>query len=935
MSADAPGRRQAALRLLAAALAGTLGGCDKPEEEILPYVNMPERLVPGVPLRFATTLPLDGYGRGVVCESHEGRPTKISGNPSHPASRGATDVFAEAAVLDLYDPDRSRTPRVGERATSWDAALALLLPRLTALEARGGEGLALLTGQVSSPTLLRLVEAARTRLPRMAWHAYAPVGEANQLEGATRAFGRPLRVLPRLDRAAVVLCLDADPLGPGPDQVARAAAFAERRMARMNAASFMRLYVAEPLPSLTGASADHRIPTHPAVVRDMAVALAAMLGADLPSPTLPASQARFLAAAAEDLQAHRGEALVLTGEWQDPSLHALLHWINDRLNAPVEAVEPPIAATPGLPALVEAMRNDRVDTLLVLGANPAYDAPAALGFSEARRSVRFLLHHGTHRDETAALADLHIPAPHQLEEWSDFLAPDGSASLAQPLIRPLYASRSAASLLGVLSGTLDLSAHAAVRETWRARVRTDDAGFDSWWHKTLHAGVVTDSARGVDLPEPAAPALPPELDASGLTLALRPDPTLWDGAETNNAWLQECPKPFTSQAWGNAALVHPRDAAARTLHDGDLVTLTLQGRSIDVPVLLSDMMAPGVVSLTLGHGRRMAGAIGNGIGADAYVLRRPDAPWYAPDLVVTSRGQGVQVVLRQPHQTLEGDARAILPIVPIGEIGRDADSEDIEKPTFYAGPEYEGYAWGMVIDTTLCIGCNACVLACQSENNVPVVGPSEMTMGRIMHWLRVDTYRRAGPDGDMHAGFQPVPCMHCELAPCEPVCPVAASVHDHEGLNLQVYNRCIGTRFCQSNCPYKVRRFNFYGYADGQEYANQGSASIAAQHNPDVTVRARGVMEKCTYCVQRISHRRREAKKQKRAIRDGEVVTACQSACPASAITFGDLNDPTSAVASLRREPHHYAILGELGTRPRTTYLKQARNPNPALGGKE
>ncbi|MGG5823586.1 4Fe-4S dicluster domain-containing protein [Falsiroseomonas sp. HW251] len=930
---DAIGRRQAALGLLAAALTGALGGCDRPEEEILPYVRMPERLVPGRPLTFATSLPLEGQARGVLVTSFEGRPTKVSGNPSHPASRGATDVFAEAEVLSLYDPDRSRAVRIGDRIGSWDSALAALLPRLAALEARGGEGLRLLTGPITSPTLVRLIGDTRRRFPAMHWHVHAAVGEANRRDGAALAFGRTLAIRPRLDRAAVTLALDADPLGPGAEQIANARAFAARRMARAGATGFSRLYVAEPLPTLTGASGDHRLCVHPAVLRDMAVTLAARLGADLAPPDLPPDAARFLDAALSDLQAHRGEALVLTGEWQDARMHALVHWINARLDAPIGAIEPLLPDAPGLDPLVEAMQAGQVEALFVLGANPAYDAPAALGFAEARRRVPFLLHHGLHRDETAALSDIHVPAPHALEEWGDLRAPDGTASLVQPLIRPLYGTRGMVSLLGVLAGTLDVEAHPAVRATWAGRTGLHGDAFEAWWREALHAGVVPDSsAPPVPLPPPRPPEAPERPLQEGRILALRPDPTIWDGVQANNAWLQECPKPFTSQTWGNAALMNPRDASARGVGDGDVVTLDLEGRRIEAPVLLREEVAPGVVGLTLGYGRRAAGAIGSGLGVDAYAIRRPEAPWYAPGLSVTSAGHRARLATRQDHQTLEGEAREILPVVPLDEIIRAAAQPPAPPPPdFYPDVDYDGYAWGMVIDTTLCIGCNACVVACQSENNVPVVGPEQIAMGRVMHWLRVDTYTQRGPGGAALTGFQPVPCMHCEKAPCEPVCPVAASVHDHEGLNVQVYNRCIGTRFCQSNCPYKVRRFNFFGYADGQEYANQGAPSLAAQRNPEVTVRARGVMEKCTYCVQRISQQRREAKKENRAIGDGEVVTACQAACPTQAIVFGDLNQPRSSVAALRREPHHYALLGHLGTRPRTTYLKQARNPNPAL----
>ena len=936
---DAPplSRRQAALALLASAV--TLTSCDKPDEEIVPYVEQPERVVPGVPLRFATATPLNGYARGLLATVFEGRPVKLEGNPDHPASLGATDVFAEADLLSLYDPDRSRTVREGTRIASWESFLSAALPRLQRLEAAGGRGLSLLTGHVTSPTLLRLIGEARARFPAMRWHAHEPVGEENARAGAALAFGRPLAVLPRLDRAAVLLALDADPLGPGPDQIRHARAFAARRTARRDGTRFARLYAAEPAMTLTGAKADHRIALAPAGLRDFAAALAARLGAAVPAPALEPSAQRFLDAVLADLQAHPGEALVLVGEWQPPEVHALVHWINDRLRAPVELIEPvgPAAAEPApLSELAGDLRAGRVDTLLILEANPAHDAPGDLGFTAALRGAEaFTVHLGSCRDETAVLCRWHLPETHALEDWRDLRATDGTVSLAQPLIRPLYDTRSSAWLLGVLLGRQDAGAYAALRATWSAR---QPDGFEAWWRRILHDGVVPGSvAPPVARPPPRLPALPPRsaISIGGPVLVLRPDPTVWDGRYANNAWLQECPKPLTRQVWGNAAQMAPEEAATRGLADGDLVRLIVGDHAVEAPVMLRPGTAPGVVVLTLGHGRQRAGAIGDGVGADAYVFRRGDALWAVPGLVISKLGQKGRLLREEPDQRIAGEARELFQTLPMSEFTRrtaEPPPPPARPPSLNPEAPRDTYAWGMVIDTTLCIGCNACVIACQSENNVPVVGPEEMARGRDMHWLRVDTYDTGTPE-EPSPGFQPVPCMQCEHAPCEPVCPVAASVHDAEGLNVQVYNRCIGTRFCQANCPYKIRRFNWKGYADGQEYANQGAPVLAAQRNPEVSVRARGVMEKCTYCTQRISAARRASEKEGREIAEGEVVTACQSACPSRAISFGDLSRPDSAVSRLRQEPQHYALLGHLGTRPRTTYLAEVENSNSALDG--
>jgi molybdopterin-containing oxidoreductase family iron-sulfur binding subunit len=927
------GRRQAALGLLASAL--SLTACGQPEEEILPYVEAPEAQVAGIPRRYATTLPLNGYGRGVLATAFEGRPVKLEGNPAHPASLGATDAFIEAAILSLYDPDRSRTLRQDGRPASFEGFQTALRPRLAALEAQGGAGLHLLTGQTTSPTLLRLIEALRARFPALQWHAQDAVDEENALAGAETAFGQRLRARPRLDRARVVLALDADPLGPGPEQIANAMGFSARRQARRGGeAAFLRLYAAEPVLSNTGAKADHRLALRPWEVRDLAIALAARLGADLPAPDLPAMSRRFLDAVAADLLAHPGEAMVLAGPWLPPEQHALVHWINAQLAAPVEYLPAPRPPQPLAP-LADALRDGSLDTLLILGANPAYDAPADLGFAEALgRSRAMTVHLGPWRDETAMLCRWHLPERHPLEDWADHRAPDGTASIAQPLITPLHGGLSAATVLGLMAGRGDLGAHAAVRETWMAR--WGEAGFEPRWRQALHDGVVSGSATiPVSPPAPRLPELPSTPLPPGLTLLLRPDPTLWDGRYANNPWLQECPKPLTRQVWGNALLLAPAEARARGLRDGAVLRLRLGGREIEAPLMLHPGMAEGVAALHLGGGRRRAGAIGDGVGANAYALRRDAARWMLPGLELEPTGEQVELLRPQEAHKLEGEALKLLPGLTLEEfIARAAQPPDDKPPppSLYPPMTTEAdAAWAMVIDTTLCIGCNACVVACQAENNVPVVGPEQVAVGRDMHWLRIDTYHLGEAEDDPRPGFQPVPCMHCEHAPCEPVCPVAASVHDAEGLNVQVYNRCVGTRFCQANCPYKVRRFNFHGYADGQEYANQGDPITAAQRNPEVTVRSRGVMEKCTYCTQRISAARRTAEKENRPIAEGEVTTACQSACPARAISFGDLKKPGSAVSTLRREPQHYALLEELGTRPRTTYLAPARNANPAL----
>src|SRR5216684_1238976 len=929
--------RRVALQLMASGAALALASCGRPAEEIVPYVNIPERLTPGIALRFASTLALAGFGRGVIVTSVEGRPIKIDGNPRHPASLGATDVFAEAAILSLYDPDRSKAVRRGTGVYSWDAFEAALRTQLAAERGRDGSGLRILTNRITSPTLLAQIDTLLESFPQAKWHRYEPVDDDAARAGASRAFGRPLSAIARLADARVVVALDADPIGPGPEQIRFGHDFISARKterALESASEFLRLYAVESAWSLTGANADHRIALSPPLVHNFALALASALGATVPTGELPAGAARFARAAAADLKSAPGQALVLAGRSQPPEIHALCHWINAQLKAPVDLIEPvdpvPIGHAVALRALADDLAAQRVETLVIIGANPAYDGPADLRLGDLIAEVPFSAHFGLYVDETAMRCRWHLPMSHPLESWSDLRAFEGTASIVQPLIRPLYDTRTAHQLLAILQGEVSPSSRDIVASIWRARSGSND--FPTWWREVLHNGVVPDTAaRPVAAPAVELPQILPAPEPNGFTLTIAPDPSVWDGSFANNAWLQECPKPLTKQVWGNALHVSPADGKRLGLVDGDVVRLEIGGVGIEAPVLVRAGQPENGVAATLGYGRWSAGAIGNRVGFDVFGLRTLDNLWLRTGARLSKTGASQNLLLAQKHFQLEGEAKELQPRVTLGELAagkRLADRPGEHLPTLYPPYDYDTYAWAMVIDNAACIGCNACVVACQAENNVPVVGPDEIAMGRDMHWLRVDTYII-----DERPGFSPVPCMHCEHAPCEPVCPVAASIHDSEGLNAQVYNRCVGTRFCQSNCPYKVRRFNFFGYADGQEYANLGAEVVRAVFNPDVTVRARGVMEKCTYCVQRISRARRTAEKEKRRIHDGEIVTACQAACPTRAISFGDLNDPHSQVNELRQEPRLYELLGHLGTRPRTTYLAHVRNPNPELGG--
>ena len=746
-------------------------------------------------------------------------------------------------------------------------------------------------------------------------------------------FKRRLDALARLQDADVVLSLDSRFLDAGPKQIAMARAFADRRRVRRDTKDMLRLYAVEPLPTLTGANADHVFPASPPDMERVACEIAKRLGAAVPDPALRGPLSSFADAVFNDLNSHQGRGLVLGGPTLSPEMQALVIWINAKLNAPVTYLDPVAGSDgqPGLQELVQSLNEGQVKTLITVECNPAYDAPAGLDFTSALQKAEFRAHLSQILDETSALCDWHLPASHALESWSDLRALDGTASIVQPLIEPLYDTRTAHDLIAILSGQAGVKPYGLVQDTWRSHASKD--AFEGWWKKVLEDGVIPDTAAPpVNPGEPTLPEIKAIQQPEGVTLILTPDPSLWDGRFAQNAWLQECPKPFTKQVWGNALGMNKTDAARLGLKNGDKVRLARAGRQLEVPVLLREGHAEGVVSLTLGYGRTAAGDIGTGVGVNAFALREANTPWVLDGIKIEPLPKSEDFAITTAVTRLDAATKDLFPVLTLGDFtSANLKRNQESQPSLLPPSSKPEPAWAMVIDNTACIGCNACVMACQAENNIPVVGPDEIEWGRIMHWIRIDPYEQDnGPGETRVVGFEPVPCMHCEKAPCEPVCPVAASIHDSEGLNLQVYNRCVGTRFCEANCPYKVRRFNFFGYASGQEYKNLGATPLKAQKNPDVTVRARGVMEKCTYCIQRIARAEHDAATENRDLRVGEVVTACEAACPTRAIRFGDLDRDTE-VRRLRSEPQHYALLGHLGTRPRTTYLARVLNPNPAL----
>jgi molybdopterin-containing oxidoreductase family iron-sulfur binding subunit len=937
---EGAGRRHF-LKLMAASLgvAGLAACTRQPEERIVPYVRQPEHAIPGHPLYFATAAPLGGYGVGILVESHDGRPTKIEGNPQHPASLGASDAMTQAALLGLYDPDRAQVlTHVGE-IRPWSALVDAIGQVRAAQTASGGAGLRLLTGAVGSPTLAAQIEALLGEFPEARWHRWEPAGAFHARQGAVLAFGEAVETQYRFAHARVVVALDADFLMRGPGRIRAARDFAAARRLTGDGPDPARLYAAESTLTATGSAADHRIAVRSADVEAIARHLARELGVpaseNADAPVLRTHRPWVDAVVAE-LRAFAGQSLVVPGDEQPPAVHALAHAINHRLGnagttvvytAPVPA-EPVQDDAASLRALVADMRAGTVECLVIVGGNPVYDAPADLDFAGGLDDVPLTIRLGLHDDETSERCHWTVPEAHFLESWSDVRAFDGTVSIVQPLIAPLYEGRSAHELLAALAGRPGATSHKLVREHWRGRLPGGDD--ESAWRRALHDGVVAGTAsppRPVTLRANMTARLPaPAPSAGGLELVLRPDPFLHDGRFANDGWLQEIPSPITQLTWDNAALLAPATAARLGLQNEDVAELRLGDRTLEAPVWIVPGHAADSVTLHLGYGRRRAGRVGTGAGVDAYALRTSEALAGGTGLTLRATGHTYPLAATQLHHAMEG--RDLVRRATLAAYRTDPHFAQRHEPdaaeSLYAPHPYEGNAWGMVIDLGACIGCNACVAACTAENNIPLVGKEEVARGHELQWLRVDRYYEGNPDAP-RVLHQPVPCMHCENAPCEVVCPVNATVHSGEGLNEMVYNRCVGTRYCSNNCPYKVRRFNFFRYADWE------SEPLAMARNPDVSVRSRGVMEKCTYCVQRIEQVRIGAAKESRAIRDGEVVTACQQACPTEAIVFGNLNDPASRVARLRADPRNYGLLAELGTRPRTTYLAAVGNPNPTL----
>ncbi len=962
------------------AMAG-LAACRRPIEKTLPYTRQPEEIILGIPLYFASAMPLRGVLRPVLVESHEGRPTKIEGNPEHPMSRGATGLFEQASILNLYDPDRSHR-LIHERAEFAWRDFVNFAQRFVL--GAGNQRVVVLAEPTSSPTVQALRRQFESTFPDSRWITYRPEGDDQERLGLQQAAGRPVRPLYRFSNAEVIVSLDADFLGPTETNfVSNTAEFADSRRITSPEDTISRLYVAESTYSLTGGMADNRMRIRASDVPALATALASELGLG----GQPQSGYRgdpFVVAAARDLLRAGSSGVVLAGDGQPAEVHALAAAINAGLGAVGDTVEyldleeeaeEPLATR--LPQLVEDMRAGNVDALLMIGANPVYDAPAELNFSEALRHVDQSIHVGFHLDETARASRWHIPRSHFLEAWGDGRAYDGTLSVIQPLIAPLYDTKSEIEVLNAFVTGTDLSGYDLVREEWGRFV---SGSFQGQWEQILHDGFLPDSGyatTSIGLRTGYAGRLQ-EVSEDEIELIFRLDPRVLAGEYANNAWLQELPDPTTKIVWDNVALMSPSTAERLEVgveyHKGyyivDVVELNLGDRTVELPVWIQPGLPENSIQVTLGYGRDIAttrsrrqvrffdldtytdvyaeGALANGVGKNVAPVRSSLMERVAIGAGVAKTGQSHKIVTTQEHGSMEGRplfrkatideyrsrpefAESEVPGLPGAEAWHEfptlwEDDHPAGQPA-YQDSRYHVNQWGMVIDLNTCTGCTACVVACNSENNIQMVGKDEVGRGREMHWLRIDRYFVSDENSvdEPQMVVQPIPCMHCENAPCESVCPVAATIHSSDGTNQMIYNRCIGTRYCSNNCPYKVRRYNFFNWSKTIPTA------VQMAQNPDVTVRFRGVMEKCSYCVQRIRGKQREANIEERAIQDGEVMTACQQVCPARAITFGDLNDSNSNVSREKRNSRRYEMLAELNVKPRTSYLARITNPNTEL----
>ncbi len=947
-----PLTRRNFLSLMGASLAlAGLSACRRPVEKIIPYVKAPEQTIPGIPRYYATTMPIGTSAYGVVVESHEGRPTKIEGNEQHPSSMGKSNTWMQASILDLYDPDRSQRPVNNGEDKDWTDFVGFWRSLYEDYRQNKGLGLAILSDSFSSPSLSRMKDEFKKKFPAATWTCYAPISQETVYRGISLASGSSYHPLYHYQQADVILSLDSDFLLTENENIVQTKGFAAGRRVNSISDKMNRLYMVESSYSTTGAMADHRLRLPSSQIAGFVFLLAGELkkqgipvvGTDeiILEGEIKANR-KWISAVSKDLIANRGKSLVVAGYCQPAGVHALVFLINHALGNVGKSVtyreltDLCESQVSDLIRLTGQMKEGTVKTLIMLGGNPVYNAPADLDFANALGKVENTIHLSPSMDETSHRVHWHIPQAHYLESWGDCRSANGSLSLIQPLIAPLFDSHSMLELLFLINEGSEGKGYEITRQTWKKFLPKKE--FEKNWRHVLHDGV---------LPISHLPEIHPKInmksilghfrnnpiqvnipDENNLEIVFHTSPAVYDGRFSNIGWLQELPDSVSKLSWDNAALVSHKTANTLGIKNEDLIVLNLQGRETVIPVWILPGLADFSVSVMLGYGRTSAGRIGNGVGFDVYRLRTSQSINFDLGLTIRKTLDRHTLANTQDHSSMEG--RPLVREATLAEYQKNPGFAEkmVDHPPLVSlweeHPYEEGYQWGMSIDLNSCTGCNACTIACQSENNIPIIGKEQVKNGREMHWIRIDRYFSGDVD-DPEMVHQPVACHHCEMAPCEQVCPVAATVHDEEGLNLMTYNRCIGTRYCSNNCPYKVRRFNFFNYT------NDLPEIVKMVQNPDVTVRSRGVMEKCTYCLQRISAAKINSKNENRDVQDGDIQTACQQACPANAIVFGNINDPESAVSKAKKNNRKYEMLAELNLKPRTSYLARLRNPNPEL----
>ena len=981
------------------ALAGLSGcrGVFLPEEKLVPYVKAPEEMVPGKALFYASAVTLAGYATGVLVEQHEGRPIKLEGNPDHPASLGALGSISQAEVLNFYDPDRLETVVEKEEISTWEEFQRVLSKQLESHVATGGKGVSALFGAITSPTLGSLIGQFQKKFPAAKIYSWEPVGRSSVTAAVTSVTGKPGVPVYDFSNAKVVVSLDGDFLSnsDNPGALVYARQFSASRRVVGTSGEMSRLYSIEANSGLVGAMADHRYMVKPSQVYAAACALASALGVTAPAGEAPGALKADLAAIVKDLKAHVGHSVIVAGEHQPVEVHTIAFLMNNALGNVGKTVKfvtsPEVSAGFGtISDLAKDLSTGLVDILYISNSNPVYTAPSDLKFAENLSKAKLKISLASSVDETSKLCDWTLPLAHSLEVWGDARSFEGTATIMQPIIAPLFDGRSEmevfSTVLGVNRGGFDL-----LRTFWK----TSGLGagdFEKNWRTAVHAGMIPGTASASLAMTTLLPTLPPVSPSSaGMEASFIPDSAVYDGRFANNGWLQELPRPLTKVVWDNVVTLSPADAEELKVKTDEMVKVTTDAGEIDGIVYVLPGQAKGSVTMNLGYGRTGGGTLATigvsnggdqGGGFSSYKLRTSKNLAFTPITAITSLNTEQHLASTQGHSPLGGsrmpDKRDILRVGTLAgfleaveeskkekddhkrqekieeslKIGESPTKEEIIEGNLYPEEvfEWDGDQWGMTIDMNACTGCGACVTACQAENNISVVGKEQVAKGREMHWIRLDRYY-SGSDENPEVVWQPIACVHCEKAPCEPVCPVAATIHSHEGLNQMVYNRCVGTRYCSNNCPYKVRRFNYLNWSDNQaQFTNnktpyptrvipgpikepkpQGVQLLKLLNNPDVTVRGRGVMEKCTYCVQRINEARIESKKGGRQIEEGDILTACQQSCPSEAIVFGNIANPSSKVSKLRSDPRSYLLLEELQTRPRTSHLAKLRNPNPEI----